>query len=568
MQHHLGLLPAFALPLFALVAASAGGCTGDDPQQTSVCTGAECAAPDAGTVPAFSIATAPTFTLTQGGAIQIDITVKREGFDGPINAAATAESLPTGVASTPLLIPAGANAGKLTLSALASTVQGTKQFTITASNADGTVRSETRVSLLVRGGPGVLDTTFGTGGKVVTKVGTAGIIVSGVAVQTDGSVLASGQSDNDFAVARLDANGALDTTYGKGGKATADLRAPDNVASLDFPGGIALASNGNAVVAGYRQNTNTTHGIARFTTAGALDTKFDLDGYAMPLIPPGDWNNNIANAVTVQPDSKPIFAGTSMLNGGGKLHAVVARFKDNGALDDTFGTNDTGWFYGQSVAGPAGTDDTCQAVALAPGNKIVAAGISVEGGAGNNIFALRLDALGKVDPQFGTRQGFSTISFATTPQAKSVHALADGRVLITIQDGSKLIVVRLSATGVPDDKFGPGGKVTVELGRAIDGAASILDASEHLVIVASALNEQGELVLARLLDDGKLDPAFATNGTFVAKTGLKTGKQNVRIAQQSDGRIVIVTNVEDVAPAARDLVVYRFWGDDAHLNLL
>jgi len=549
----LSLLSRITIPLLAAVVGGAGGlgagCTGDDPSAANgtapICSGADC---DAGTgAPGFEIASGASITLVQGALVQVDITITRTGFDGPITA--TASSLPAGVAAQPVVVAAGGTTAKLTLSALPNAAQGTTPITVSTSDAEGKIKREKPATLLVRGAPGALDTTFGKAGKVTAKVGTTGLGVKGVIVQADGRTLIAGGSDNDFALTRLALDGTVDTTYGLGGKVTADLRVEGDVASIDYPNAVALAPSGAAIMVGYRQNALSTHAIARFLPTGMLDATFDKDGYAAPMFPLPDWNNNIATGALVQPDGKAVFAGTSMKNNGGHSYAVVARFKDNGALDEGFGTGDSGWFYGQLTAD---TDDQCEAVTVAPDDKLVAAGTSTAG-AVYNVFALRLDPAGKPDTAFGTK-GFSPINFATPATPHSVHALPDRRVLLTIENETKIVLARFDALGVADPTFGPAGKVTVDVGAATLSPHSVLDAAGRLVIAAGIGTDR--IVVARVTSDGKLDTTFGTGGIVTVTVDAAITPQNVRLAQAPDGRIVVSTNLNSAAP---DVIAYRFW---------
>src|SRR5262245_52076160 len=74
---------------------------------------------------------------------------------------------------------------------------------------------------------GALDATFGTGGKVTTEFRVVGDFASAVAIQPDGKTVAAGQTatngGSDFALARYNANGMLDASFGSGGKVTTDF---------------------------------------------------------------------------------------------------------------------------------------------------------------------------------------------------------------------------------------------------------------------------------------------------------------------------------------------------------
>jgi uncharacterized delta-60 repeat protein len=79
----------------------------------------------------------------------------------------------------------------------------------------------------VAAAPGSLDTTFNTTGKVTTTIGTGDERGNAVAVQADGKILVAGGSKNgsqwDFALARYNTNGSLDTTFNGTGKVTTDF---------------------------------------------------------------------------------------------------------------------------------------------------------------------------------------------------------------------------------------------------------------------------------------------------------------------------------------------------------
>ncbi|MCP4352313.1 MAG: hypothetical protein GY795_43195, partial [Desulfobacterales bacterium] len=97
---------------------------------------------------------------------------------------------------------------------------------------------------------GSLDTGFGTGGKLITPVGSGDDRSYDVCIQSDGKIVITGESYNgsnyDFAVARYNSDGTLDTTFGNGGTVTADTKNADNGIHA-----AAIQSDGNIVTAGY-----------------------------------------------------------------------------------------------------------------------------------------------------------------------------------------------------------------------------------------------------------------------------------------------------------------------------
>ena len=128
--------------------------------------------------------------------------------------------------------------------------------------AAGFVNGEHRGDLLLaRFTPsGDLDPTFGTGGLTVTDLRSGSERLEGVALQPDGWIVAAGQvaADRhaDFAVVRYDPNGRLDPSFGRDGLATFDFGGRE-----DRTHGLALQPDGGIVAVG---QSETNFAVARF----------------------------------------------------------------------------------------------------------------------------------------------------------------------------------------------------------------------------------------------------------------------------------------------------------------
>ena len=137
---------------------------------------------------------------------------------------------------------------------------------------------------------GDLDPTFGTGGQVMTDFNHSTDIANAVALQPDGKLVVVGQtytnndfSGEDFAVARYNTDGTLDTTFGTRGKVR-----------TDFPGLAAVASSvliqpdGKILVAGGAFPNFTFLGdfeLVRYNPNGSLDTSFGNGGIVTTSFP-------------------------------------------------------------------------------------------------------------------------------------------------------------------------------------------------------------------------------------------------------------------------------------------
>src|SRR5213593_408962 len=222
---------------------------------------------------------------------------------------------------------------------------------------------------------GSLDTTFGTGGTVITSMGTDGTGASALVLQPDGKLVAAGTTTNDgsaydFTLVRYNANGSLDATFGTGGKVTTPIGTGDNSVSA-----LVLQSDGKLVAAGYASVSGTYDlALVRYNTNGSLDSTFGTGGkVTTPVGSAGDY----VNALVFQSDGKLVAAGNTEAS---TRDFVVVRYNATGTLDTTFGT-------GGKVTTAVGTgDDVSFALALQPDGNLVAGGYAAN--AGTDAFAL------------------------------------------------------------------------------------------------------------------------------------------------------------------------------------
>ena len=181
---------------------------------------------------------------------------------------------------------------------------------------------------------GSLDTSFDTDGKVTTPIGTGTDRIYGVALQSDGKVIAAGYSittgtADDFAIARYTSAGALDTTFDTDGKRVLPL-APGN--NSDFARAVALHADGSIVLAGYAFNgSDNDVAVTRLEPDGSTRSTFGSSGVALLNFGQG---SDYGLAMTIQPDQKIIAAG--YIYQGVTDDVTAARFLPDGTLDNTF----------------------------------------------------------------------------------------------------------------------------------------------------------------------------------------------------------------------------------------
>ena len=104
--------------------------------------------------------------------------------------------------------------------------------------------------------------------------------------------------------------------------------------SQDFATSVAIQNDGKIVVAGRAYlNNHDNFSLARYNTDGSLDTTFSHDGKQNNVFGPDDY---FAESLAIQYDGKIVVAGSSETYFGNSSSFVVARYKTNGDLDNTF----------------------------------------------------------------------------------------------------------------------------------------------------------------------------------------------------------------------------------------
>ena len=103
------------------------------------------------------------------------------------------------------------------------------------------------------GSPGALDTGFGTAGKFIGTAGLGNDEALAIAIQTDGKIVLAGYVfngiDEDFAIIRLNPNGVLDATFGTGGVVITPVGSASDRAT-----DVAIQADGKILLAGSSHN--------------------------------------------------------------------------------------------------------------------------------------------------------------------------------------------------------------------------------------------------------------------------------------------------------------------------
>lgn len=386
---------------------------------------------------------------------------------------------------------------------------------------------------------GSLDTSFGRGGKVVTRVGSDMAVANCVVVQPDGKIVVAGYSDTgsnqDFAVVRYTATGALDPTFNGTGIVITPVGSGNDQAL-----GIALQSDGKIVVTGFAStNADFEFATVRYTSSGALDPTFSDDGVVLTSFGIG---TDLAYSVLVQPDGKIVVGGTA--NIASQFQFAVVRYTDMGILDTSFS--------GDGIANLflTGVTNTGRSLALQSDGKIVLAGFA-QTGVNQDLALVRFEADGDVDFPFNGGQGGIVVSTnAGDDFAVSVAVQSDGKIVVAGNSSvgasnTDLLVARFTSAGVLDTTFHGDGFVTTSFGSFTDvGNAVAVQNDGRIVVAGSAQNgSNSDFALARY-------EAFAAGDVDSLDANI-VGNHISTIAVQPDGKILIGGNFSTVGGLTR-----------------
>jgi uncharacterized delta-60 repeat protein len=331
---------------------------------------------------------------------------------------------------------------------------------------------------------GLLDSGFGSGGQVITPIGTSDDVANSVAIQPDGKIVVAGTASgaiptDDVAVVRYTTTGALDGTFGSGGKVVTSISPGADGASA-----LALQPDGKIVVAGITDAASAADfALVRYTAAGALDGSFGSGGKVTTSLSGG---TDDALGLALQPDGKIVAGGLANSDFG------LARYNQNGTLDASFGSGGT---VTTDVA--PGHSDVGRSVALQPDGKIVLGGFTVGAPSPEDFAAVRYDPDGSLDGSFGA--GGIVITDPSPGHINEGHAVVvqpDGNILLAgrADNGpSDTAVVRYLGWGVAlsAQHVGPGGIVTVrgQGFRAHEPVDVYLDTTDLALAVADGLGD-------------------------------------------------------------------------------
>jgi uncharacterized delta-60 repeat protein len=268
-------------------------------------------------------------TKTKSGAAKDEFAVVRYNVDGSLDTTFGGTRNKNGTVSNAGEAFLSFGSGRDVATAVAlETVNGTTKIVV--AGWTNSVTGHPEIALARYNLNGTLDTNFAGTGTVLTAISNTSYYpeTNAVAVQSDGKIVVAGLTKGPGPypafLARYNANGALDTSFGSGGLVLTQFSVQDEFY------GVTIQSDGKIVAAGDETISSNTLGlVARYNPNGTLDTTFGGGTGAAEGPGPG----STYDAVALQSNGQIVAAGS-----GPNSTGLVSRFNPDGSPDSSYGS--------------------------------------------------------------------------------------------------------------------------------------------------------------------------------------------------------------------------------------
>lgn len=394
---------------------------------------------------------------------------------------------------------------------------------------------------------GELDTSFGSGGKVVVKIAAQkNDFARAVAVAPDGGIIIGGEvgdwtaNNNSSVLVRLNPNGSLDERFGSGGEVV-------NAAQLHLPA-LVIQPDGKIVTAAATANLGISFdfALARYNPDGSLDQTFGSNGYAVN----GAGN---AQAVVLQPDGKILLVGYLPIYRKGS-DFLLARFNTDGTPDVDFGKDGR---VTTSFTSGINSADVATWAALQTDGKIVVSGYT----SCISVVLTRYNPNGSLDRDFGLEGTVFTPNFGAT--AARLVIQPDGKLVI---GGDGFTIGRYNTDGSIDHNFGVDGKISGGFGGGTAYVYGLALDQNGKILAGGSLSYTGtgnsEFALARYTSVGSLDSTFGNNG-FVITQFTTALDEAQALTLQPDGKVILAGYAAEPSASYVDFAAARYIGQES-----
>jgi uncharacterized delta-60 repeat protein len=335
--------------------------------------------------------------------------------------------------------------------------------------------------------------------------------------------------------ARAAKPGALDRSFGGNGKVST------NFGGYNAARDAVIDRHGRIVAVGHPASGGW--GLARYRRNGDLDRTFSHNGKVEGGVPGN------ARAVTIDSHGRIVVAGgfhTCCVDRTSYL--VLARYRPNGTLDDSFG-------WEGKVEAETGESETL--VIDSEGRIVVPCYRDGDSG------MTRYMPDGRLDPSLGTDCLVTTDGrFGADAIDSRGRFLAGGFVGVPGHPYRyDFAVSRYKADGTPDPSLDGDGLVTTHVGRRGSASSLTIDPEGRIIAagyVENGRSNKGDFAVVRYRADGQLDAKFGDGGVVTTRFGRDHDDNAVSVALDSHRRIVVLGETQGSHSWIRDFALARY----------
>ncbi|MEZ5046986.1 MAG: T9SS type A sorting domain-containing protein [Chitinophagaceae bacterium] len=372
---------------------------------------------------------------------------------------------------------------------------------------------------------GALDNTFGTGGKAIILTNWNMLVKTpeSLSIQPDGKILIAIESLSDSSIfTRLNTDGSADMSFG-----TNSVVQPESKQGLFF-NQIKVLSDGSIIGGGYRNIggiVDTTYLVLyKFSSNGTLDNTFGQNGIATFDIPN---YSEFSGYMDIQTDGKIIYGGSSYASNGSTLSApLLVRFNANGSLDASY--NSGQGYVNFSIPN---TESYIEDFKIDANNKVTAITSNSDINGNPSIIFLRFNSNGTADNTFNGTSNYRILDEIPFAESYAMDLQNDGKLVFggietdaTFTAISTLLGRLKSSVNVGVQDFSITDKTKVYPTILYPNEIIKLENASWVEHV-SIMNTQGQMVLAKMSNQTVQLPNHLSSGKYQL---VLTGNSNTK----------------------------------------
>lgn len=357
---------------------------------------------------------------------------------------------------------------------------------------------------------GTLDNTFGNNGIAITEFGIGYSQIKRMALQSDGKIIAAGRGDEDgdftsFAqVARFNADGSLDTSFGINGRRIRYGGSESDVY------GLHVLPDSSIITIGYVLNNNSDILVMKLTPNGGFDNSFGTNGVAVI-----NFGSLPQRAFCSAMNGNKILIGGVVSNP--KEQMLLLQLNENGTIDTAFGTN--GYtatsFWDQSTFYDYDRGSTL----TVSGNKIYQAGFRFITSNDYRISLAKYNTDGTLDTTFSDDGKILINGPGERDFINDIKILNDQSILLgghSIINNSQLrfIIMKLNPDGSFASDFGTNGSLITPMSGSSTINTLIVNQDNIIAIGSGNTSGDGNFALAKYSYANPLGVESFTNASF------------------------------------------------------